>query len=116
MRRVQVLKQSVSLKSNVDVYLATDLLKIAYLATKPTQIILVACDGDYAEMIRAALETNKNVQISVLATPVVPPVRLGGGKIKSINSCSKRLQGLRGVLQRFVMLNIKDIQDLIKQK
>lgn len=55
-------------KSNVDVYLATELLTVAHKATKPTHIILVSCDGDYAEMIHNATE-NPNVVVSVLATP-----------------------------------------------
>lgn len=116
-RRVQVLKRSVSLKSNVDVYLATDLLKIAYLATRPTQIILVACDGDYAEMIKSALETNRNISIKVIATPVVPQVRLPNGKFKNINSCSTRLQKLKGEkYPSFYLVNIRDIQDYIQKQ
>jgi len=115
-RRVQVMKKIVKMKSNVDVYLATDLLKQAYLTKKPITIVLVACDGDYAEMIKSALMTNDNVHISVLATPVVKPIKLPGGKIKDVNSCSTRLQELRGQFQGFNLLNIQGIKDLIKQK
>lgn len=59
-----------TMKSNVDVYLASELLGIAYAAAHPLHIIIVACDGDYAEMIKCALR-NPNVTISVLATPSV---------------------------------------------
>lgn len=59
-----------AMKSNVDVYLASELLGVAYLATKPIHIVLVSCDGDYAEMIKCALK-NPNVTVSVLATPPV---------------------------------------------
>ena len=58
------------MKSNVDVYLATELLTVAHTATQPVHIVLVSCDGDYAEMIKNALN-NPNVIISVLATPRV---------------------------------------------
>lgn len=115
-RRVQVLRKSTKLKSNVDVYLATDLLKIAYLSEKPVHVILVSCDGDYAEMIKAALSANEKVYISVIATPVVPRSVDGAGKYINRNTCSTRLQELRGRLQNFTMLNIGNIRDLIKQK
>lgn len=114
--RVRILKRSTKMKSNVDVYLATDLLKIAYFAKKPTRIILVACDGDYAEMIKSALETNKRVHIDVLATPVVPRVLRKNGAYEDKNTCSTRLQKLRGELPNLTMLNIRNIQDLIKIK
>ena len=58
------------MKSNVDVYLASDLVQMATLADHAVHIILVSCDGDYAEMIRCALK-NPNVTVSVLATPSV---------------------------------------------
>lgn len=115
-RRVQVLKRATKLKSNVDVYLATDLLKLAYLTRKEIHIILASCDGDYAEMIRSALEMNGNVRIEVLATPVVPRKLKADGTYEDKNTCSTRLQKLRGKLQNFAMLDIGTIQGLIKQK
>lgn len=107
-RRVQILKRSMSLKSNVDVYLATDLLKIAYLTKRRTHIILVSCDGDYAEMIKSAIDTNPKVVISVLGTPVVRDNR---------NTFSIRLQEMRGEIPNFHIRNIQNIQPIIaKQK
>lgn len=115
-RRVQVLKKVTKLKSNVDVYLATDLLKLAYLTKKPVRIILMSCDGDYAEMIRSAIETNPKVRIDVLATPVVHNVAKSGGTSDGKNTCSTRLQKMRGKLKNFSMLDIGMIEDYIKQK
>lgn len=106
-RRVQVLKKSTKMKSNVDVYLATDLLRLAYLARKKTHIILVSCDGDYAEMIKSALGANPKIAISVLGTPVVKD-----GK----NTFSMRLQGMRGKMPIFYIRNIQNIQPLIEKQ
>lgn len=115
-RRVQILKKSTKMKSNVDVYLATDLLKLAYLTKKSVRILLVSCDGDYAEMIKSAIETNPKVHIDVLATPVVPRVLKDDGSYEDKNTCSTRLQKLRRNLPNFKMMNIDDIRDSIKQK
>lgn len=107
-RRVQVLKKTTKMKSNVDVYLATDLLRLAYLARRNTHIILVSCDGDYAEMIKSALETNPKITISVLGTPVVKNRK---------NTFSMRLQEMRGKIPNFHIRNIQNIQPIIaKQK
>lgn len=111
-----LVKEVTKLKSNVDVYLATELLEIAYLSKNPVHIILVACDGDYAEMIKSSLAKNKNIYITVIATPVVPLVTLPSGKIKNINSCSIRLQRLRsGKNPRFNLTDIRDIQDYVQE-
>lgn len=105
-QKVQTLKRSIKMKSNVDVYLATDLLETAYLAKKPVHIILASCDGDYAEMIKNAIIKNKNVTISVLATPAV--------KDYSRNTLSVRLKELRNSIPRFHLTDVRDICDLIK--
>lgn len=100
----QVLKKSVSLKSNVDVYLASDLMDLAYSGTRRKHLILVSCDGDYAEMIKTVLRRNKNISISVLGTPAVKSDK---------NTFSKRLQLMRGKVDNFVILDISHIKDLI---
>lgn len=105
--KTQVLKKTLSLKSNVDVYLATDLLKLAYFVNQETHIILVSCDGDYAEMIKSAIETNPNVLITVIGTPVVK---------NHTNTFSMRLQNLNGHIPHFTTSNIKTIQGLIEQE
>lgn len=102
---IQVARRSVKLKSNVDVFLATDLLKRAYLAKKPVHLILFSCDGDYAEMIREALETNRNVFITVVATPSVKDSRK--------NTLSTRLKRLKGEVERFYLTDIRDVGGLI---
>lgn len=100
------LKKALKLKSNVDVYLATDFLRQAYLAKKPCRLILVSCDGDYAEMIRSAIESNKNVEIVVIATPHV--------RDYSKNSFSVRIRQLRGHLPRFTIVSIDSISKFIQ--
>lgn len=105
--KTQILKKSVSLKSNVDVYIATDILKIAYLAKKPTHIILLSCDGDYAEMVREAINTNPNIHISVIATP---PVK-GSQK----NTLSTRLRKLFNEIPRYNLIDIRDIRNHISK-
>jgi uncharacterized LabA/DUF88 family protein len=95
-----------AMKSNVDVYLATELLTVAHQASWPTHIILVSCDGDYAEMISNALR-NENVSISVLATPSVRDFRK--------NTLSTRLKTLRGKISNYYLTDIRDIQDVIKR-
>lgn len=97
-------KERKMLKSNVDVYLATELLTIAHQATRPTHIILVSCDGDYAEMIKNALE-NDNVSISVLATPPVQD--------HTKNTLSVKLRVLRRDTSRYRLLDISNFKDKI---
>ena len=68
--RIKTLPKSIKLKSNVDVYIATELLEIAFSAKSPIHIILFSCDGDYAEAIKSATK-NPKVQITVIATPAI---------------------------------------------
>lgn len=104
---VEFAREHKVMKSNVDVYLATELLTRAHKADKPTHIILVSCDGDYAEMIKNALE-NENVSISVLATPPVRDMRR--------NTLSVKLRMLRSELPRYFLTDIRDIKDYIMGK
>jgi uncharacterized LabA/DUF88 family protein len=103
--RVKVLSKTEKLKSNVDVYIASELLRVAYLAKKPTHIILMSCDGDYAEMIRLAIESNKYVDVTVLATP----------STRKYNALSVRLKQLRSKLpsDRYRLDDITNIRDKI---
>lgn len=103
--RVKVLPQTKKLKSNVDVYLATELLKIAFSAKKPTHIILFSCDGDYAEAIKAATE-NPNIKVTVVATPSIKDI--------DKNTLSTRLKELRRYIpNQYKLYNIEDIKDNI---
>ena len=51
LNKVKILSKIVKMKSNVDVYLATDMVAQAATIKCPIHIILLACDGDYAEAI-----------------------------------------------------------------
>lgn len=104
-QQVRVMRRTLKLKSNVDVYLATDLLKRAYLAERPTHLILFSCDGDYAEMIQEALSTNQSTFITVVATPNV--------REPNKNTLSVRLKQLRGRVERFHLTDIRDISDRV---
>lgn len=104
----EITEEHLTMKSNVDVYLASDIMMRASVADHPTRVILVSCDGDYAEMIKNALSLNNNISVSVLGTP---PVR----DIKK-NTFSVRLKALRGELpkSRYKLHNIDDIRSVIK--
>jgi uncharacterized LabA/DUF88 family protein len=101
--RVQIRKRTEKLKSNVDVFIATEVLEIAHAAKKPTHIILMSCDGDYAEMIKSACK-NPDVNVTVLATPTT----------KKHNALSLRLKQLRRDLpENYLLQSIVDIKDKI---
>lgn len=103
--RVKVLPSETRMKSNVDVFLASEMLEIAYEAKEPIHIVILACDGDYAEAIKIAAK-NKNVRISVIATPSMRDWRK--------NALSVRLKELRKELSGQYQLNsIADIKDYI---
>lgn len=85
-------KERKMMKSNVDVYLASDMLVRASVTNCPVRLILVSCDGDYAEAIRNMLNLNENVSVSVLATPKTKEL----GK----NTLSVRLKDLLNELPR----------------
>lgn len=97
-----------ALKSNVDVYLASDMIARASIANHPTRLILVSCDGDYAEAIKTAINLNKNISIAVLATP----------KVKDLNknALSVRLRQLAAQISRYILQDITSIQNYIEEK
>ncbi len=53
--RVQILKETRKLKSNVDVYLCSELIGDLLKKRKKSQAILLSCDGDYSEMVKGIL-------------------------------------------------------------
>lgn len=98
---VQVLPESPKLKSNVDVYMAVDMMKCAIRATEPIHIILVSCDGDFTEAIHGILSVNPKVFVTVLATPMT----------KTNNCLSVRLKNLRSELPNdMALMNIDNIR------
>lgn len=105
--KVKVLSESVKLKSNVDVYLTSDMLECAAMAEEPINIIVLSCDGDYAEAIKAALRLSPESCVTVLATPMT-----------EVNNClSIRLKHLSRELKRenYKLVNINNIKDYITQ-
>jgi uncharacterized LabA/DUF88 family protein len=97
---------SVKLKSNVDVFLASNMLKTAIKEKGLIHIVLVSCDGDYAESIKDILELRADVFISIMATQ----------KRKKNNYLSARLCGLRDKYpDRIALINIENIKDKIKR-
>lgn len=106
--RVEAMPKTTKLKSNVDVFLATEMLEIAFNSKKPTQIILLSCDGDYAEAIKSAAK-NKNINITVIATPFTRNFKN--------NTLSIRLKNLRKELPgQYHINNIETIKDSISAK
>ncbi|PIZ65340.1 hypothetical protein COY14_02615 [Candidatus Roizmanbacteria bacterium CG_4_10_14_0_2_um_filter_36_9] len=102
---VEILKESKTLKSNIDVYLCSELMGDLFTASKTTHAIILTCDGDYAEMIKNILEMNQNIHISVFATPFT----------KYNNYLSIRLKELERV-KRYYLVNILNIRDRIGEK
>lgn len=105
--RTQVSPKIKKMKSNVDVYLATEVLKITQKAKRMTHIIILSCDGDYAEAIKSAAK-NEKVRISVFATPPKKDI------LK--NTVSIRLKELRREIpDQYQLVNIESIKDKIKK-
>lgn len=106
--RVRILSESVKLKSNIDVYLASDMLERVARADGPINIVILSCDGDYAEAINAALRLSPNSCVTVLATPMT-----------KVNNClSVRLKQLSRELKRenYKLANINNIRDHVSQE
>ena len=103
---VQILPQQIKLKSNVDVYLASDMLERAVRTRSPIHLILFSCDGDYAEAIKAALRINPKAFITIVATP----------KTRKNNCLSSRLQQFASRdSDHTALVNIENIKDRISR-
>lgn len=105
--KVRVLPEIIKLKSNVDVYLASDLLERVASTREPLNIVILSCDGDYSEAIKAALRLSPNSCITVLATPMT----------ETNNCLSVRLKQLSRELNRsnYKLSNINNVRDYISQ-
>lgn len=106
--KVKVLSGNVKLKSNIDVYLTSDMMECVARADEPINIIILSCDGDYAEAIKAALRLSLNSCITILATPMT-----------EVNNClSIRLKHLSRELDRknYKLVNINNVRDYISQE
>lgn len=105
--KVKILSENVKLKSNIDVYLTSDMMERVARAGEPINIVILSCDGDYAEAIKAALRLSPNSCVTVLATPMT-----------DTNNClSVRLKQLSRELGRenYKLANINNIRDYISQ-
>lgn len=101
---VEILKKSKNLKSNVDVYLCSELMGDLLNIKKLFHVIVFSCDGDFSEMIENVLRKNKNAHVSVFATPFT----------KHNNYLSIRLKQLERI-ERYYLVNIMNIRDRIKK-
>lgn len=101
---VQILPETTKLKSNVDVYMAADMLKCAAQAIEPIHIILVTCDGDFTEAIYGVLAVKPNAFVTVMATPMT----------RTKNCLSMRLKTLRSKLpNEMALMNIDNLREQI---
>ena len=107
LNKIMILPRINKMKSNVDVYLTAEMVKCVALAKQPINIILLSCDGDYAEAIKTCISMNPSLRVIVLATPFT--------KVK--NYLSKRLKDLKNELPKnnYELLNIGNIRDLISE-
>ncbi len=103
---VRVLPETTKLKSNVDVYMAVDMMKCATRATEPIHAIIVSCDGDFTEAIHGILSINPNVFITIMATPMT----------RTNNCLSVRLKNLRSELpNNMTLMNIDNLKEQISR-
>ena len=100
---VEILKESKTLKSNIDVYLCSELMGDLLSVKRESHAIILTCDGDYAEMIKNVLSKNENIHISVFSTSFT----------KYNNYLSVRLKELERV-ERYYLVNILNIKDKIR--
>jgi uncharacterized LabA/DUF88 family protein len=103
--KIKVLPKVAKFKSNVDVYLCSEMMFDAMNSKDEIHLILLSCDGDYAEMVRKLLDNYPQVSISVIATPFTKP----------INYLSTRLVGMRQY-RNYRLVDISTILDKIAQK
>ena len=105
--KVKILPENIKIKSNIDVYLTSDMLECTAKAKEPINIVILSCDGDYAEAIKAALRLSPGSRVTVLATPMT----------KANNCLSVRLKQLSRELKRenYKLANINNIRDYVSQ-
>ena len=105
---VKTLNGIKKMKSNVDMYLASDMLERMAKTKEPLHIIILSCDGDYAEAIKSVIRISPNSQVTVIATPM-----------KKKNNClSARLSHLNRELRRenFRLVSIEGIKGYIRKE
>ena len=106
---IQVLPRKIKLKSNVDVYLTSDMLEcVTTNRNKRLHIVLLSCDGDYSEAICTLLRLDTEATVTVLATP----------RTRRNNCPSNRLTWLNNKLSddKYRLMSINSIRDKIKDQ
>lgn len=103
--KVQVHEEKTTFKSNIDVFLSTEIFSDIIQAREPLHLVIVSCDGDYAEMIKKILELYPKTYVTVVATPFK---RYG-------NYLSARLSELKK-MERYNLMNILTAKEKIGQK
>ncbi|MBU0648163.1 NYN domain-containing protein [Patescibacteria group bacterium] len=103
--KVQVLKPNKKFKSNIDVYLCSELMSDVINRKRKTHIVLYTCDGDFAEMIKKLMEINSLLYFTVVAPPYS----------STNNYLSSRFKEL-GVFERYFLVDIFSIKDKITIK
>ncbi len=103
--KVEVREEKTTLKSNIDVFLSTEIFSDLIQTREPLHLVLVSCDGDYAEMIKKILELYPRTYVTVVATPFK----------KYGNYLSARLSELKK-MDRYHLINILTVKEKIGEK
>jgi len=105
LNRIKTMPKTTKFKSNVDVYLCSEMMFDAMADKGEKHLVLFSCDGDYAEMIKKLCLSSPKIHITVIATPFTKPV----------NFLSARLQELREQLadHSYKLTDISTLRDKI---
>ena len=104
--KLQIAAGYTKFKSNVDVYIAANMVEIAATNDGPLHFILVSCDGDYDEAVRSVFRINSNVFFTIIATSL---------SAKPENSMSLRLKNLQSEFQEHLaIVDINVLKDRIQ--
>lgn len=102
---VEIKKSTIVKKSNIDVYLCSELFGDAFQEKEGIHFVIFSCDGDYAEMIKKLFKFYPESSVSVFATQYT----------KTNLYLSSRLQKLVSDYPRkYHLVNIENIKDKIK--
>lgn len=103
--KVEIREERTTLKSNIDVFLSTEIFSDLIQTREPLHLVIVSCDGDYAEMIKKILELYPRTYVTVVATPFK----------KYGNYLSARLSELKK-MDRYHLINILTVKEKIGEK
>ena len=103
--KVVLREEKTTLKSNIDVFLSTEIFADLIINREPLHVVIVSCDGDFAEVIKKVLELYPKTFVTVVATPFR----------KYGNYLSTRLHELKDK-ERYSLMNILTAKDKIGTK